>query len=60
MEFISQKLQTKAKLHDEIRVLAKSKLNSVADHISVALNDDKVSKEEFKPILAEFNKHKIK
>ena len=39
--FICQKLEAKARKHDQIRVLAVSKLNSIADRISAALTDDK-------------------
>ena len=33
------RLRTKAKKHDEIHVLAESKLNTISDHISKALED---------------------
>lgn len=54
------KLQAKAKKHDHIGVLYESKLNKVADHILVALNDDKISDEEFRLILSETDKYKQK
>lgn len=54
---ISRKLQTKAKKHDQIGVLAESKLNTIADYISKALNDDKISDEEFHLILSEVDKY---
>ena len=56
-KFISQNLQAKARKHDQIRVLAESKLNSIADRISVALNDDQISEEEFRLILSEVDKY---
>ena len=56
-KFIAQKLQAKARKHDQIRVLAESKLNSIADRISVALNDDQISEEEFRLILSEVDKY---
>ena len=42
-KLIGRRLQSKAKKHDQIRVLAESKLYSIADCFSVALNDDKIS-----------------
>ena len=51
-KFIGQRLGVKARKHDQIRVLAESKLNTVADRISTALTDDKISKEEFRLILS--------
>ncbi|MEW8317036.1 MAG: hypothetical protein AB2691_00745, partial [Candidatus Thiodiazotropha sp.] len=52
-KFIGRRLQTKAKKHDEIRILAESKLNSITDRISIALNDDNISETEFRLILSE-------
>ena len=46
-----RRLQAKARKHDLIRGLAESKLT--ADRISVALNDDKITEEEFRLILYE-------
>ena len=51
-----RRLQAKARKHDLIRGLAKSKLNTIADRISVALNDDKITEEEFHLILSEVDK----
>ena len=51
--FICRKLEAKARKHDRIRVLAVSKLNSIADRISTALTDDEISEEEFRLILSE-------
>ena len=42
---IGRKLQAKAEKHNQIRVLAEPKLNTIADHVSVALADDKISDE---------------
>ena len=53
---LSRRLQAKARKHDLIRGLAESKLNTTADHISVALNDDKITEEEFRLILSEVDK----
>ena len=55
--FICRRLEAKARKHDQIRVLAVSKLNSIADRISAALTDDKISKEEFRLILSEVDKY---
>ena len=55
--FICRKLEAKARKHDQIRVLVVSKLNSIADRISAALIDDKISEEEFRLILSEVDKY---
>ena len=55
--FICRKLEAKARKHDQIRVLAVSKLNSISDRISAALTDDKISEEEFRLILSEVDKY---
>ena len=47
---------SKSQKHDLIRGLAESKLNTIADRISVALNDDKITEEEFRLILSEVDK----
>ena len=39
-KLVGRRLQAKARKHDLIRGLAESKLNTIADRISVALNDD--------------------
>ena len=40
-----------------IRSLAESKLNTIADRILDALNDDKITKKEFRLILSEVDKY---
>ena len=55
--FICRKLEAKARKHDQIQVLAVSKLNSIDDRISAALTDDKISEEEFHLILSEVDKY---
>ena len=55
--FICRRLEAKARKHDQIRALAISKLNSIADRISTALTDDKISEEEFRLILSEVDKY---
>ena len=49
-KLVGRRLQAKARKHDLIRCLAESKINTIADRISVALNDDKISEEEFRLI----------
>ena len=46
-----------ARKHDLIRSLAESKLYTIADRLSVALNDDKITEEEFRLILSEVDKY---
>ena len=52
-KFVSRKLATKAKRHDEICVLAESKLNTIADIISRSLKDNNISEKEFHMVLDE-------
>ena len=56
-KFLGWRLQTKARKHDQIRVLAESKINTIADRISTALTNDKISDEEFRLILSEVDKY---
>ena len=56
-KFIGRWLGVKARKYDQIRVLAVSKLNSIADRISAALTDDKISEEEFRMVLSEVDKY---
>ena len=51
-----RRLQAKARKHDVIRGLAETKLSTIADRISVALNDDKITEEEFRLIFSEVGK----
>ena len=55
-KLVGRRLQGKARKHDLIRGLADSKLNTIADRISVALNDDKITEEEFRLILSEVDR----
>ena len=41
--------------HELIRGLAESNLNIIADRISVALNDDKITEEEFLTEIDKYN-----
>ena len=54
---VSRPLAVKAKKHDEIRVLALGKLNTIADHVSTALIDGEISDHEFRHILDEVEKY---
>ena len=54
---VGRRLQAKARKHDLFRSLAESKLNTIAYRISVALNDDKITEEEFCLILSEVDKY---
>ena len=54
--FVGRRFAVKAKKHDEIRVLAESKLNTIADHVSKALIDGTVSDDEFRLIMSEVDK----
>ena len=56
-KLVGRRLQAKAKEHDLIRGLAESKLYTIADRISVAPNDDKITEEEFRLILSEIKKY---
>ena len=56
-KLVGRRLQAKARKHDLIHGLAESKLNTIADSISVALNDDKITAEEFRLIPSEVDKY---
>ena len=56
--FASSRCSKKATKHDEIRVLALSKLDTVKDHISKALEDGSIDDREFKLILDEIAKYR--
>ena len=47
MKFAWSKITTKLKKHDEIRVIAESKLNTINSHVSKAIEDGCISQEEF-------------
>ena len=49
-------LSVKARKHIRIMMLAESKINTIADHVSKALKDNHVSDEEFTLILSELTK----
>ena len=56
-KFIGRRLGVKARKHDQICVLAESKLNTIADRILTALTDDKNSEEKFRLILSEVDRY---
>ena len=56
-KFIGRRLSVKAKKHSDLIVLAESKLNTIADHVSRALADGAVSDEEFRLIIDEVSKY---
>lgn len=56
---VSGKLCLRIRKHENIRILAESKLDSITDSISKALDDDNVSKEEYSSISGELEKFKF-
>lgn len=56
-KFVGRRLSVKAKKHDEVRVLAHSKLNTITDCVSSALMDGRISDDEFRLIVAEVDKY---
>src|SRR6218665_155589 len=55
---VRRRCSTKAAKHEAVRILASSKLNTVHSHISTALEDCSISKEEYKLILDEIEKYR--
>ena len=56
-KFISKRLAVKAKKHQDVKMLADSKVNTISDLVSSALMDSHVSDEEFKLIISEVKKY---
>ena len=54
-----KKSTSKAEKHENIKTIAFTKLDTIASHISKALNDNKVTDEEFQLILEELEKYKV-
>ena len=52
-----KKSTSKAEKHEKIKTIASAKLDTIASHISKALNDNKVTDEEFQLILEELEKN---
>ena len=57
VKFVRRKLHLKVEKHDQIRTMAVSKLNSISDLVSKALQDGQISEVEFKTILNELEKY---
>ena len=55
-KFIAKKLKVKADKHKNIQILAESKLNTIYNHVSKAINNCHISDEEFSLILEEEEK----
>ena len=55
---LQRRFLKKIQKHEKLAVLACSKLNSISNHVSKALDDDNVSHEEFKLIMDELEKYK--
>ena len=58
LKVVRRYLQKKIKKHDSIKHIAQSKLNSVQDLISRALQDGHISEDEFKTISQELDKYR--
>ena len=58
LKYESKKLTVKAKKHDQIRILADAKLNTIDEYVSQAINDGDISHEEFTLINGELKKFK--
>ena len=56
-KFVEKRLAAKERKHNEIRVLALSKANTIASHVSDALRDAEVSDKEFRIIMEEVTKY---
>ena len=56
LKFFSKKFRAKAKKHDEIRVAAETKLNTVSELVSQAIDDGDISHEEYVLINNELRK----
>jgi hypothetical protein len=56
-KFVARRLAAKEHKHDEIRILALAKANTIATHVSDALRDGNVSDEEFRIIMEEIAKY---
>ena len=54
-----KKSTSKAEKHEKIKKIASAKLDTIASHISNALNDNKVTDEEFQLILEKLEKYKV-
>ena len=55
---VAKKVSHKINKHEQTVAICQSKVNSIKDRISKALNDNKVSDEEFHDIISEVDKYK--
>ncbi len=55
--FINRKLYTKLKKHDNIKMAAESKLNSILEIVNTAINDGKITQDEFKIVVDEVQRY---
>ena len=53
IKIVRRKLMSKAQKHGKIKVIADSKINSIKDLISKALQDGQIRDSEFKMLLCE-------
>ena len=54
-----KKTTSQAEKHENIKMIASTKLNTIASHISIALSNNKVTDEEFQLILEELEQYKV-
>ena len=54
-----KKSMSKAEKHEKIKTIASAKLYTIASHLSKALDDNKVTDEEFRLILEELENYKV-
>ena len=54
---VNRRLAVKAKKHEDIKVLADAKLNTISCHISKALQDNNISDDEFNLVVNEMDKY---
>ena len=57
VKLIRRKLMTKTQKHCNVQTIAESKLNSIKDIVSKALQDGEISGDEFKMVLNEMEKY---
>ena len=57
VKLVRRKLASKVQKHYEIKTLGESKLNSIKNLISKALNDGQISQEEFKTVLDDLDRY---
>ena len=54
---VNRRLSAKTKKHEDIKTLADAKLNTIATHISKALQDNNISDNEFNLVVNELDKY---